>query len=300
MFGLLFSILFLFVGASGTILSLSGVLNSYQQKKLEYIAYRNQVKSKNILDAQNEALNIPSEADYYKSKGGVSEGAIDISFAPIALKSDLLSIDTYKKFASQSYEFVSHKLSNLDFGIIWNQVKIWSIKTAKTLKVKYLELVSFLIKITQPVDNEELEQDKSRARSALATSSRIKNLNNTFQNFSSQGQDFIKSKFSKAKLDVWPTSQDEILLDKTIVNNNNLVDITDREKDSEKQIYEDMENAILDKLQSEKLQNYELWESLGDLYYENNEIEKAREIFEYVKSHSKNEGQVIRISDKIK
>lgn len=306
MLGLIFSILFVFLGFSGVILILSGMLNSYQEKKLEYMAYRNQAKAKNILDIDSSNIALTSEEDYYKTHG-LAGGVIDINFISREIKANFLKPETYSNFIKNSSTKIVDSASKIDLGLAGNQLKVNSTKAFKYLKEKYQELVSFLIKITQPIDDKDLEVNNASARSAIATSSRIKRLNSAILDISGKSQDFIKAQFSKTKLDVWQNQKDEINLDRyekkvkqdqtpqsQTPNSSTTMSLQDDDSD----VYQQLEDEILEKLH-ENLTDFELWESLGDFYIQNNEADKAKEVFNYVQKHSQDQNQLIRIKNKI-
>ena len=306
MFGLIFSTLFVFLGFGTAVLIVSGMLNSYQEKKLEYMAYRNQAKAKNILDIDSSNIALTSEEDYYKTHG-LAGGVIDINFISREIKANFLKPETYSNFIKNSSTKIAESASKVDLGIAGNQLKVNSTKLFKYLKGKYQELISFLIKITQPIEEKDLEVDNSSARSAIATSSRIKRLNSAILDISGKSQDFIKTRFSKTKLDVWPNQKDEISLDRydkkeevdqitQSHNSNSTVAASLHDDDSE--VYQQLEDEILEKLH-ENLTDFELWESLGDFYIQNMETSKAKEVFSYVQKHSQDENQLLRIQNKI-
>jgi hypothetical protein len=305
MFGLIISILFVLFGFGGAILILSGMLNSYQEKKLEYMAYRNQAKAKNILDIDNSNIALTSEEEYYKTHG-LAGGVIDINFISREIKANFLKPETYTNFIKDSSAKIADSASKIDFGLLGNQLKVNSVKIVKFIKEKYAELIGFLIKITQPIEQKDLEVDNASARSAIATSSRIKRLNSVISDISDKGQEFIKTRFSKTKLDVWPNQKDEISLDRydrrtdddnaLSQNPTSTTPTTLQSDDSD--VYQQLEDEILEKLH-DNLTDFELWESLGDFYIANNEINKSKEVFSYVLKHSQDENQLIRIRNKM-
>jgi hypothetical protein len=306
MLGLIFSILFVFLGFGGAILILSGMLNSYQEKRLEYMAYRNQAKAKNILDLESSNIVLTSEEDYYKNHG-LAGGVIDINFISREIKANFLKPETYSNFIKNSSTKIVDSASKIDLGLVGNQLKVNYTKAFKYLKEKYQELISFLIKITQPIDDKDLEVSKASTRSAIATSSRIKRLNSAILDISGKSQDFIKARFSKTKLDIWPNQKDEISLDiyerkveqdqtPQIQTLNSITTTSQHDDDSD--VYEQLEDKILEKLH-ENLTDFELWQSLGDFYIQNNETSKAKEVFSYIQKHSHDDNQLLRIKNKI-
>jgi len=306
MFGLIFSTLFVILGFGGAALILSGMLNSYQEKKLEYMAYRNQAKAKNILDIDNSNIALTTEEEYYKTHG-LAGGVIDINFISREIKANFLKPETYSNFIKSSSTKIAESASKVDLGIAGSQLKVNTTKVFKYLKEKYQELVGFLIKITQPIEEKDLEVDNASARSAIATSSRIKRLNSAILDLSGKSQEFIKTRFSKTKLDIWPNQKDEISLDRYDKRPDADQDpqsqsissaTTSTLQDDDSEVYEQLEDQILEKLH-ENLTDFELWESLGDFYIQNKEINKAKEVFSYVQKHSQDENQLLRIQNKI-
>lgn len=323
MLSLIISFLVLFLGLSGAILSVSGMLNSYQKKKLEYIAYTNQGKAKYILDDADGATAIDSETEYYKSHDLLSAPVIDINFISRDFGANFLKLETYTDFAKASLAKTISFFENLDLALITTQSKVWLGKTGKFVKIKYSELSNFLLKITQPIENKNLDPDHSSVRSAMATSSRIKNLNQTFQNISHKGQEFVKSRFSKPKtqLHFWPNLSEEIDLDQkhtnkpsdSVQNKSTLAPKPDTAANLETSVptapspklvdaddeymYQELEDQILEKLH-QNLNDFELWESLGNFYTYHKENEKAKEVYSYINKHSKNKNQLARLGIK--
>lgn len=309
---LLVSFLALLLGLSGVILSLSGMVNSYQKKKLEYIAYRNQGKAKTLLDGSEPTLNIATEAQYYRDHNLGGEAIIDINFITHGLKTDFFKVETYTNFFRDSFTRVAEFLTHIDLGLLSKQSKVWLSKALKYLKSRYTEIVAFLMKITQPIDPNDVTPDHSSVRSAMATSSRIKNLNQTFQNLTDKSQEFIKTRFSKTKVDVWPNQTSEITMDQNYKESFSSVSnkssttttanqITEEDEEihteTDAMVYQQLEDEILDKLHL-NLTDFQLWESLGDFYNQHKEHNKAREVFNYINKHSQDEAQLNRLKNK--
>jgi hypothetical protein len=321
----IFSVIFFLFGISGILLTLSATLNSYQEKKLEYLAYKNKSKARNILDPEDSVTYISSEKEYYISHG-LSNGAIDINFISGELKSNLLNQSSILGYLQKTVHEIVQKLSNIDFNIIRSQTKINLIKFYNAFKLKYGEFKVFLFKITEPVDDLGLEKEQNidSATSASATSSRIKSLNSTIKKFSGKSQDFLKSKFSKNINSMAKSDQDLYQepsrksseqsytpslnyknSDETIYKNpkpptpashnpNPPLTLTKPSHDNIFQnddVYEQLESEILEKLEKNLL-DFELWKALANHYKENNEPEKAGEIYKYIEKHSSEQNKL--------
>lgn len=299
------SILVFTVAVSGIILSLSYMLNTYQQRKIEYISYRNSVMKKNKDGTEDIIL---SETQYYnRNLPELLPGSSN--------NSRFLDIDTYTDFVKNTSGKVIDTAKNTDYSQIIDNTKISAGKTFNFLKRKILDSYKFIIQLSKPLDpsvegteeqkkalpskSKTFEKEKSWSRNSgrppekLSLAERKRILNGDEVNISR----FKKEEEAQNAIATNVKTQDyfETRTNSKIKTENKKT--YSESNNSHDELYEKLESEIMAKLEK-NMSDFELWESLGDFYRENNELAKSKEIYNYIQDHCNTASIKIRVRKK--
>ncbi|GAB4146322.1 MAG: hypothetical protein OHK0017_06670 [Patescibacteria group bacterium] len=286
MLSLTLSLLLLGLCIAGVILTLSGMINSYLKKKLEYIAYKNQLQR-----AKNPELNyqeVQSEEDYYKTHQ-LGPSNLNLAFLSKDNASAILKAENLKEYTQRVFQDTKTAVQQFDYQLFWSKIKLNTIKLYKYIQNKVKELWKLFMTLAQPNEQNENSMTVGELNKKLE---RDRSLNVLLEKKDSKDtDDFIDNELEAGKFRKRTNTDD--LVDK-IQQAETKTELNQQQK----AMYQELENELLHKLQS-NMSNLSIWESLGNFYLDNRENEKCRDVFQYVLDHSQSTTQSNRIRKKL-
>jgi hypothetical protein len=273
MFPLFLSILFLLLCLGGVIFTLSSIINTYQNRKMEYVAYKNQSRN-----PTNTGF-LESEEDFYKSKNVPIPKMDKIQLGSFK---NLLDKKSYLSWSKQKTEQIKNFFIETDFKLILSKARLNFIKSINQIQTKVLSTWNLVLSLSQPVEEKKMPTVEDLSKMPSLGFNGEKNESSSkdnSKNLLARQSIFPKRLNSGTTASVTRTSSTSI-------------------QDENSKVYAELESELLDKLQN-NMANFSIWEALGNFYHDHQESTKSKEVYNYILEHSESMAQKIRIRKKM-